>query len=79
MRANFKPSDIEYICAHATSTPIGDAVEAACISSVFGENTPYVSSVKSMTGHELWMAGASQVVYTVIMAQQGFIAPNANF
>jgi len=79
MRANFNPSDIEYICAHATSTPIGDAVEAACISSVFGENTPYVSSVKSMTGHELWMSGASQGVYTIILAQQGFIAPNANF
>jgi len=78
-RAAIQPSDVEYICAHATSTPLGDAVEAASISSVFGERTPYVSSIKSMTGHELWMSGASQVVYTVIMAQQGFIAPNANF
>ena len=78
-RAHLEPSDIDYICAHATSTPVGDAVEATCISSVFGENTPYVSSIKSMTGHELWMSGASQVVYTVIMAQEGFIAPNVNF
>jgi 3-oxoacyl-[acyl-carrier-protein] synthase-1 len=78
-RANLKPSDIDYICAHATSTPVGDAVEATCISAVFGKNTPYISSTKSMTGHELWMSGASQVVYTVIMAQEGFIAPNVNF
>jgi 3-oxoacyl-[acyl-carrier-protein] synthase-1 len=78
-RAGLSPSDIDYICAHATSTPLGDAVEAACISSVFGKYAPYVSSTKSMTGHELWMSGASQVVYTVIMARQGFIAPNVNF
>ena len=78
-RACLRPSDIEYICAHATSTPVGDAVEAACISAVFGKNTPYVSSTKSMTGHELWMSGASQVVYSVIMSQGGFIAPNVNF
>ncbi|MBA4418846.1 MAG: beta-ketoacyl synthase [Syntrophus sp. (in: bacteria)] len=77
--AGMKPSDIEYICAHATSTPLGDAAEADSISIVFGEKTPPVSSTKSMTGHELWMSGASQVVYSVIMAQQGFIAPNINF
>ena len=74
-----QPADIDYICAHATSTPAGDAAEAANISAVFGPRTPWVSSVKSMTGHELWMSGASQVVYSVVMARQGFIAPNANF
>jgi 3-oxoacyl-[acyl-carrier-protein] synthase-1 len=73
------PADIDYVCAHATSTPAGDAAEAANISAVFGDDTPWVSSTKSMTGHELWMSGASQVVYSVIMARQGFIAPNANF
>lgn len=77
--AGMEPSDIEYICAHATSTPLGDAAEAQGISKVFGSSTPLVSSLKSMTGHELWMSGASQVVYTTIMAQQGFIAPNINF
>jgi 3-oxoacyl-[acyl-carrier-protein] synthase-1 len=77
--ADMKPADIDYICAHATSTPLGDAVEAQSITQVFGEVKPYVSSLKSMTGHELWMSGASQVVYTTIMAQQGFIAPNINF
>ncbi|HEX2965659.1 MAG TPA: beta-ketoacyl-[acyl-carrier-protein] synthase family protein [Syntrophorhabdaceae bacterium] len=73
------PRDIDYICAHATSTPLGDAVEARGIYEVFGSTTPPVSSLKSMTGHELWMSGASQVVYTTIMAQHGFIAPNINF
>jgi 3-oxoacyl-[acyl-carrier-protein] synthase I len=77
--AGMKPGDIDYVCAHATSTPLGDAVEAQAISKVFGPETPYVSSLKSMTGHELWMSGASQVVYTVIMALEGFIAPNINF
>ena len=77
--ASLDPGEIDYVCAHATSTPLGDAVEASCISSVFGGNRPFVSSTKSMTGHELWMSGASQVVYSTIMAGDGFIAPNANF
>lgn len=77
--AGLKPADIDYLCAHATSTPAGDAAEAANIKAVFGARTPWVSSLKSMTGHELWMSGASQVVYSALMAQGGFIAPNINF
>ncbi|MCP4666129.1 MAG: beta-ketoacyl-[acyl-carrier-protein] synthase family protein, partial [Deltaproteobacteria bacterium] len=77
--AGMGPGEIDYICAHATSTPAGDAVEAESISHVFGPKTPLVSSLKSMTGHELWMSGASQVVYSVIMSREGFIAPNINF
>jgi 3-oxoacyl-[acyl-carrier-protein] synthase-1 len=77
--SGLKEPDIDYICAHATSTPAGDAAEARNISALFGPRTPPVSSLKSMTGHELWMSGASQVVYSTIMARQGFIAPNANF
>jgi 3-oxoacyl-[acyl-carrier-protein] synthase-1 len=77
--AGLRPSDIGYICAHATSTPAGDSAEAYNILNVFGEDPPWVSSLKSMTGHELWMSGASQAVYSVIMGQQGFIAPNINF
>ncbi len=77
--ADLVPGDIDYICAHATSTPAGDAVESRSISAVFGPRTPWVSSLKSMTGHELWMSGASQVVYSTIMARNGFIAPNINF
>jgi 3-oxoacyl-[acyl-carrier-protein] synthase-1 len=77
--ADMRPPDIDYICAHATATPAGDATEAEGISDVFGAHSPFVSSLKSMTGHELWMSGASQVVYSVIMAKEGFIAPNINF
>ena len=72
-------AEIDYLCAHATSTPAGDAAEAENIRRVFGQKTPPISALKSMTGHELWMSGASQVVYTTIMAQQGFTAPNLNF
>ncbi len=76
--AGLKPSDVDYINAHATSTPVGDANEAKAIFNVFGENGPYVSSTKSMTGHECWMAGASEVIYSTIMMQNSFIAPNIN-
>jgi 3-oxoacyl-[acyl-carrier-protein] synthase-1 len=72
-------AEIDYLCAHATSTPAGDAAEAINIRKVFGDKMPPTSSLKSMTGHELWMSGASQVVYTTIMAQQNFIAPNINY
>ena len=76
-QANLQPDDIAYINAHATSTPIGDKNEAKAIFDVFG-NKPYVSSTKSMTGHECWMAGASEIVYSTLMMQNGFIAPNIN-
>tara|TARA_R110000850_G_scaffold270919_1_gene404429 strand:- start:597 stop:1823 length:1227 start_codon:yes stop_codon:yes gene_type:complete len=77
-QAEIKASDIDYVNAHATSTPVGDANEALAILEVFGENGPYVSSTKSMTGHECWMAGASEVLYSILMMQNDFIAPNIN-
>jgi 3-oxoacyl-[acyl-carrier-protein] synthase-1 len=77
--ARLTPGDIDYICAHATSTQEGDAAEAENIWTIFGSQGPSVSSIKSMTGHELWMSGASQAVYSTIMARDGFIAPNINF
>jgi len=77
--AGMEPSEIEYINAHATSTPLGDQYEAMAIFQTFGENGPLVSSTKSMTGHECWMAGASEIVYSTIMMQNSFIAPNINF
>jgi len=77
--ANLSPGDIEYINAHATSTPLGDAKEAEAISLLFGETKPYISSTKSMTGHEMWMGGASEIIYSILMMQNGFIAPNINF
>lgn len=71
-------SDIDYINAHATSTPIGDANEAQAIFSIFGSEVP-VSSTKSITGHEMWMGGASEMIYSLLMMQNDFIAPTINF
>ncbi len=76
--SGLQANDIDYINAHATSTTNGDKVEAQAIASVFGNRTP-VSSTKSMTGHECWMAGASEIVYSLQMMQNDFIAPNINF
>lgn len=77
--AGMAARDIQYVNAHATSTPLGDLNEAKAIAEVFGEVAPYVASTKSMTGHEMWMAGASEVIYSMLMMQNGFIAPNLNF
>ena len=77
--ARTSPDAVDYVCAHATSTPVGDAAEARAIAEVFGSRSPWVSSLKGMTGHEMWMAGAGQVVYSVLMGRDGFIAANRNF
>jgi len=77
--AGYKPSDIDYISAHATGTEMGDRTEAAAIHEIFGERGPPVSSTKSMTGHECWMAGASEALYCLLMFRDGFLAPNINF
>lgn len=71
--------DIGYINAHATSTPVGDKNEAKAIDHVFGDYKPEVTSTKSMTGHEMWMAGASEIIYSTLMMKNNFIAPNLNF
>jgi 3-oxoacyl-[acyl-carrier-protein] synthase I len=77
--AGLSPEDIDYINAHATSTPLGDQYEAMAIDALFGECKTPVSSTKSMTGHECWMAGASEIVYSLLMMHNSFIAPNINF
>lgn len=77
--AGMQAGDVDYINAHATSTPAGDSSEARAISEVFGAKNPYVSSTKSMTGHECWMAGASEIIYSMLMMQHSFLAPNINF
>lgn len=77
-QAGIPASQVDYVNAHATSTPVGDANEALAITDVFGEKGPYVSSTKSMTGHECWMAGASEIIYSMLMMQHSFIAPNIN-
>lgn len=76
--AGLKPSDIDYINAHATSTPQGDMYEAIAIDKLFRGEHALVSSTKGMTGHECWMAGASEAVYSIIMMQNNFVAPNIN-
>ncbi|MBP3845948.1 MAG: beta-ketoacyl-[acyl-carrier-protein] synthase family protein [Prevotella sp.] len=71
--------DIDYINAHATSTRQGDMYEAIALDRLFHGQRALISSTKSMTGHECWMAGASEVVYSIIMMQNNFVAPNINF
>lgn len=71
--------DIDYINAHATSTHQGDIYEAIALDRLFHGQRALISSTKSMTGHECWMAGASEVVYSIIMMKNNFVAPNINF
>ncbi len=77
--AGMAAKDIDYVNAHATSTLVGDTMEARALSTVFGECKTPVSSTKSMTGHEMWMGGGSELIYSSIMMHQSFIAPNINF
>ena len=77
--AGLAPDDIDYINAHATSTHQGDMFEAMALSRLFSGKHALISSTKSMTGHECWMAGASEVVYSTLMMQHHFVAPNINF
>ncbi len=74
-----RANEIHYINAHATSTPAGDANEAKAINQIFGDARPVVSSTKSMTGHEMWMGGASELIYSTLMMNHDFVAPNINF
>ena len=71
--------DIDYINAHATSTLQGDMYEAIALDRLFHGQRALISSTKSMTGHECWMAGASEIVYSIIMMQNNFVAPTINF
>jgi 3-oxoacyl-[acyl-carrier-protein] synthase-1 len=77
--AGVKVGDIDYINAHATSTQQGDMYEAMALGRLFKGQRAFISSTKSMTGHECWMAGASEIVYSLIMMQNNFVAPNINF
>ena len=72
-------AEIGYINAHATSTHVGDTNEAKAIFNVFGDRRIEVTSTKSQTGHEMWMAGASEVIYSILMMKNDFIAGNINF
>ena len=76
--AGISADEIDYVNAHATSTKQGDEEEAVALTRLFGGKKAWISSTKSMTGHECWMAGASEAVYSILMMQQGFVAPNIN-
>jgi 3-oxoacyl-[acyl-carrier-protein] synthase-1 len=78
-QSRLRLQDIDYVNAHATSTPAGDSAEAKALHEIFGDDCPWTSSTKSLTGHECWMSGASETVYSTLMMLNGFIAPNANF
>ena len=77
--AKLNPIEIDYLNAHATSTPVGDLNEAKAIYNVFNKGRVPISSTKGMTGHEMWMGGASEIIYSMLMAKNSFIAPNLNY
>lgn len=78
-RAGIGPAEVDCVSAHATSTVAGDAAEALAIKAVFAEHAPHVICLKALTGHELWMSGASQAVYGTIMAREKFLAAHPGF
>jgi 3-oxoacyl-[acyl-carrier-protein] synthase-1 len=77
--AGVEAEDIDYVNAHATSTHQGDMYEAIALDRLFRGKHALISSTKSMTGHECWMAGASEAVYSILMMRNNFVAPNINF
>ena len=71
-------SSIDYINTHGTSTPVGDIAELNAIRELFADECPIISSTKSMTGHSLGATGAQEAIYSIMMMNEGFIAPNIN-
>ena len=71
-------SEVDYINAHGTSTPVGDLAELNAIKEVFGKSAPVIGSTKSMTGHSLGATGAQEAIYSILMMQNDFIAPSIN-
>ena len=78
-QSGISPREIGYVNAHATSTKIGDSREAQAIAQIFGDYRVPVTSTKGQTGHEMWMAGASEIIYSLLMMKNDFIAGNLNF
>ena len=76
--AEINSSDIDYINAHGTSTPLVDVAETIALKSVFGENVPQISSTKSMTGHTLGAAGAIESIFCIKVINEGIIPPTIN-
>ena len=71
-------SQVEYINAHGTSTPVGDTAELTAVKNVFGDKLPFISSTKSLTGHSLGAAGVHEAIYTLLMMQNNFMCKSAH-
>ena len=76
--AEINKTDVDYINAHGTSTPLGDVAETIALKKVFGENVPQISSTKSMTGHTLGAAGAIESIFCIKSIIDGIIPPTIN-
>lgn len=70
--------DVDYINAHGTSTPVGDARELEAMREVFGSNIPFISSTKSLSGHAQGAAGSNEAIYSILMMQNDFVCASAN-
>ena len=75
---NLGNTPIDYVNSHGTSTPAGDIIELNAMREVFGADLPKVSSTKSLTGHSQGATGVHEAIYSLIMMEQGFVAPSAN-
>ena len=71
-------SEVDYINTHGTSTPVGDVAELKAIKELFKNDTPIISSTKSMTGHSLGATGVQEAIYSIMMMREKFIAPSIN-
>jgi 3-oxoacyl-[acyl-carrier-protein] synthase-1 len=69
---------IDYLNTHGTSTPVGDVKELEAIHNVFGDKAPKISATKAMSGHALGAAGVHEAIYSLLMMENGFIAPSIN-
>ena len=69
---------VDYINAHGTSTPVGDNAELGAVKKVFGDDAPYISSTKSLTGHSLGAAGVQEAIYSLLMLNNNFMSESAH-
>jgi 3-oxoacyl-[acyl-carrier-protein] synthase II len=76
--AGLAPSDVDYVNAHGTGTPLGDPAEAVAIRAVFGAPGPAVSSIKALTGHLLGASGAVEAAVTSLAVSRGVLPPTYN-
>jgi 3-oxoacyl-[acyl-carrier-protein] synthase II len=75
--ANIQPDDVDFISAHATATKMGDVIESQAIAEVYGDK-PWVAGLKSYMGHTMGTCGAIELILTLYMMDQGFLAPTLN-